>query len=283
MKFHVVMASHNRCATTLKAIGSLTAAADFAGTELAITLYDDASSDNTRSLVKTRFPDVGLIEGSGSAFWAQAMHQAEHRVLGQILPAGSASNDYIVWYNDDVILDHDALVRIAAVTKSHRDSIVVCAVRDPTTHLTTYSGFTRLGHHPLRLGLVEPGTAVQSLDTFNGNLVFVPIDVARALSGIDGSYAHALADIDYGYRANKAGYSVLLAPGTYGTCPRNPIKKWSGAVNEWRSFTGVKGGGHAPSLRKILRLGAPRTYPFYFGATYAIWWLRALRRSLIRK
>lgn len=283
MKFHVIMASYNRCNTTLRAIESLKTAAGLAKVDLAVTLYDDASTDNTRTLVSMQFPEVAIIPGTGSAFWAHSMYQAEQRILNRTSSSVLADNEYVVWFNDDVDLDPDAFVRLAGVVSTHHTSVIVCGMRDPISRQTTYSGFHRLGRHPLRLGLVEPGPTVRPVDTFNGNLVLVPMNIAISLESIDGEYAHAFADIDYGYRAKAAGVSVLLAPGTYGTCPRNPGRKWSGVREEWRSFTGVKGGGHPGSIRKILRVGAPRTYPFYFCAIYLLWWLRSMRKLIIRR
>jgi GT2 family glycosyltransferase len=276
MKFHVIMASHNRRETTLRAISSVASAGKTALLDVDVTLFDDGSTDETARSVLQRFPDVTVISGTGSSFWANSMYRAEERVLSQV--GGSICvNDYIVWFNDDVVLDNDAFGRLLATTRNHPESILVAAMRDPEHLQTTYSGFSRRGRHPLRLSLVEPGHDVIPIDTFNGNLVLVPMPVALKIGSIDGEYAHALADIDYGYRAKIAEVPVLLAPGTYGTCARNTPLPRRNVKEEWKTFTGVKGGGHPASLMKILRIGAPRTFPIYFVATYILWWMRALR------
>lgn len=282
MKFHVIMASHNRRETTLRAISSVAAAGKTAMLDVDVTLFDDGSTDGTGSSVLERFPDVTVISGTGSSYWANSMHQAEERVLRQFRES-VCLNDYMVWFNDDVVLDNDAFGRLLATARKHPQSILVAAMRDPEHLHTTYSGFSRRGHHPLRLSLVEPGHDVIPVDTFNGNLVLVPMPVAMMLGSIDGEYAHALADIDYGYRAKLAEVEILLAPGTYGNCPRNSPRPWLNTKEEWKTFTGVKGGGHPASLMKILRIGAPRTFPIYFVATYFLWWMRAFRTRINRR
>lgn len=282
MRLHVAMASHNRRDITLESIGSLKHAARMADLGVSITLYDDASTDQTPEAVQLNFPDVTIIRGTGSSFWAHGMYQAERHILSEARDSDFNRDEYVVWYNDDVRLDSTAFIRLASHLTKHRGSIFVCAMRDPLTGKTTYSGFDRTGPHPLRLSLVEPGPWIRSVDTFNGNFVVVPMEVALRLGSIDGEYAHALADIDYGYRAGAAGVPVLLAPGTYGSCSRNPVRKSAGIRRDWKDFVGVKGSGHPDSLRRILRLGAPRTYIFYFGATYALWWVRAFRRIIFR-
>lgn len=282
MKISVIAACYNRRETTLKALSALQAAASFADIDLEVTLYDDASSDGTSSSVKAHFPSVNVIAGTGTAFWAKSMQLLEQRVLlGCSGPAMAGRTEYILWLNDDVVLDRDAFYRLSPLVDAHPGSILICAVRDPTSLDVTYSGFRRIGRHPLRLELVEPGDDVQPVDTFNGNLVLIPVDVAKTLGGIDGEYSHALADIDYGYRATRAGVPLFLVPGTFGSCPRNPQKPWSGVGAEWKKFIGVKGGGHPSSLRRILKVGTPWSYPFYFLATYLIWWLRALKRGAL--
>jgi GT2 family glycosyltransferase len=282
MRLHTIVASHNRRQTTLNSLTSLFAASYSASVETHVTLFDDGSKDQTANSVLELFPNVTVIPGSGSAFWANSMHQAEKHVLDGEENRIDDSQDYIVWLNDDVVLDIDALSRAMRTLQSHPGAIVACAMRDPESLQTTYSGFRREGHHPLRLSIVEPGTDVRQIDTFNGNLVLVPVQIARKLGPIDGEYAHALADIDYGYRANLAGIPVLLAAGTFGTCPRNPPPPVMSLKYNWKSFVGVKGGGHPKSLLKILRLGAPRSFPLFFGATYVLWWVRALRTEIRR-
>lgn len=280
MKLHVIVASHNRSSTTIQSFHSLFAASKEADVNMTVTLFDDGSTDGTADSISRIFPDVHVIRGDGSSFWAQSMHQAEQHVLRTFGSEPTSDDDYILWLNDDVVLDDDALVRALETARSHSGSIIACAMRDADGLRTTYSGFNRPGLHPLRLALVEPLNTAQPIDTFNGNLVLVPFGVARKLGAIDGGYAHALADIDYGYRARQAGIAVTLAPGTYGACPRNPASSEQSIRRSWASFTGVKGGGHPQSLLKILRLGTPRLWPFFIAVTYFLWWLRALARSV---
>ncbi|MGN8132653.1 glycosyltransferase family 2 protein [Paenarthrobacter sp. 22069] len=285
MKIFVITACHNRRDTTLKSLSALTMAARFADVDLRITLYDDASSDGTSTSVKEEFPSVDIIAGTGTAFWAKSMQEAERHVLFDRSGHATAEDrEYILWLNDDVVLDRDAFCRLTSFSDARPDSIIIGAVRDPSSHEVTYSGFRRIGRHPLRLKLIKPGPDVLPVDTFNGNLVLIPSHIARTLGGIDGEYGHALADIDYGYRAGLLGVPVLLVPGTYGFCPRNPQKPWLGIKAEWKEFIGVKGGGHPASLRKILKVGAPLSHPVYFLGTYIIWWFRAFKQlALSRK
>src|SRR5690606_12086568 len=91
------------------------------------------------------------------------------------------------------------------------------------TGVHTYGGRTRLSRlRRTRFSLVPPADHPQEVETFNGNVVLVPRAVATRIGHVDPAYRHSWADEDYGLRARAAGMSVWQAPGTVGTCARNP-------------------------------------------------------------
>lgn len=275
MTLQVILAVHDRRELSVRAVRSMAASAARAGVDVRFTVFDDGSTDGTaEALTATGLP-ITVLPGDGSAYWAASMARAEAAVL----PV-AAAGDWIVWLNDDVEVDPGAVA--AAMGAGDGRTVLVGAMRDPDTGAVTYGGLRRRGIHPLRFDFVPPREVPLPVDTFNGNLVFVPIDAARALGGIDGGFAHALADFDYGWRATRAGIPVVLLPGTLGACARNPVVPWRGVGVEWRAFRGIKGGGHPGSLRRILRRNAPLTWPLFYAGGVVLWWFRALRRGVRR-
>lgn len=276
-RLHVIMACHNRCKLTVRAASAAARAAGNAGSALTITVYDDGSTDKTANALRELGLGIDIVHGDGSAYWARSMSAAEARVLAR---TDVSDDDLLVWLNDDVLLDEDAFQNVVETHNAHPGAVIVGAMRDPTTGFTTYSGLKRAGIHPLRFAIVTPTHEPEPVETFNGNLVAVPVRVARVLGGIDGKFSHALADIDYGLRCGRLHVPVLLQGGTHGACPRNPIPPVSSIWQEWKRFTGVKGGGHFSSLRRIMRKSNPRTWWVWIGATYVRWWLNAPVRSI---
>lgn len=275
---HVILACYNRRELTVRALRSLTEAASRGGLELDVTVFDDGSTDGTDVAVHELLPEATVLYGDGDAFWASSMAQAERAVLSK---PGVRDSDVVLWLNDDVVLDADAIERMVWHLSAYPDAILVGATRDPVTGEMTYSGMKRAGCHPLRFAPLEPGSGIVAIDTFNGNIVAVPVTVARRLGGIDGEYSHALADIDYGLRCRQLGVEVLLMPGTLGVCPRNPDMPLRPVRVSWRRFTGPKGGGNFGSLTRYLRKAAPRTWYAWTAATYGVWWARALRQVVL--
>lgn len=279
MKLSVIMACHNRRELTIQSIKSAQSAAAFAGADISFTLFDDGSTDGTSAAVSGLHIPVRILTGDGFAYWARGMALAEATVIEDL---SERNDEFIVWLNDDVILDQDVFSSLSNTIESFPDAVIVGAMRDPNTGETTYSGMRKAGLHPLRFDMVAPSAMPQNIEVFNGNLVVVPIAIARAIGGIDGGFSHALADIDYGLRCGRAEVPVFLAPSTYGTCTRNVPSQPGRIRDDWATFVGAKGGGNYSSLRRILRKSHPLSWPIVIAATYSLWWARRLSILLRR-
>jgi len=270
-----LLAAHNRRDTTVRAVRQLAASANHAGLRVGVVAVDDGSIDGTGDALRgMRDIDVTVVDGDGNWYWARSMATAESLAMSR---ADSHSKGWLLWLNDDTTLDIDAIERLIEASRSAPDRIIVGTTRDPDTSVSTYGGLVRSGPHPLAYALVEPPeTGTREIASFNGNIVLVPLSVAARLGGIDGAYGHAAADIDYGFRAAAAGTPALLPTGTFGTCARNAAPPQERSLVAWRRFVSVKGGGHPGSSARFLKKAAPVAWPFWFLATYGLWWLRRI-------
>lgn len=280
MRLVVLIACHNRRELTISCIRSAKKAADHAKADISFIVFDDGSSDGTTEAVSALSVDAEILHGNGSAFWAKSMALAEAEALKKL---SGRDHEFVLWLNDDVNLDRDAFSLLASVAEEAPCSVIVGPMRDPVSFETTYSGMRSAGFHPLRFEMVAPSGVVQQVETFNGNLVMVPVLVAKKIGGIDGGFSHALADIDYGLRLGRAGVPVVLAPRTLGTCRRNEIRKRGNIRADWKAFIGPKGGGNYASLKRILRKSHRRSWACFITATYSLWWVRRVLSSASRK
>jgi GT2 family glycosyltransferase/glycosyltransferase involved in cell wall biosynthesis len=215
-----LLTCHNRREHTLACLGSLRANAN-PGITVDVHLVDDASNDGTAEAVAAAYPDVEISRGTGDLFWGGGMRLAFTRAV-------PARPDYLLWLNDDVVLDHDALERLlvtyATLCAGRQPlSVVVGSTRDPQTGATTYGGVRRTSRlRRMAFALVAPTDTPQSCDTMNGNVVLIPRSVYSVMGNIDERFTHAMGDLDYGLRARSSGCQVFLAPGYVGTCSANP-------------------------------------------------------------
>ena len=216
----VIATSFNRRRQTLAALGSVFAQELPEGHELEVFLVDDASTDGTGEAVRTQFPQVHLIRGTGSLFWCGGMRTAWSEAF-------KGDFDYYLWINDDIVLEADALYRLVGVaetlgTRGLQDTIVVGSTYDLATGLHTYGGVVHSSRiHPLKFKLLAPSDTIESCHTMNGNCVLVTRATAQKLGGFSPAFTHSTGDYDYGLRARAAGCTIWLIPGYVGTCSRN--------------------------------------------------------------
>ncbi|MDT0677693.1 glycosyltransferase family 2 protein [Autumnicola musiva] len=219
MKIAVLLTSFNRRNKTLGCLKSLkNQLLDDAVLEIFLT--DDNSSDGTAKAVKEKFPDVHVLNGTGSLFWAGGMRHTWKRALG-------SNPDYFLLVNDDTILADDAVKRLIACAMS-LDKPVICvgSTSDAKSGEISYGGRKLKDKIGPRSYLVYSNKEVVECDLGNANIMLVPAPIVQRIGILSKEFTHGIADYDYTLRAKKAGYSVVVAPGILGYCTDDHGKNW---------------------------------------------------------
>jgi len=258
LRVAVLMACHNRKCKTIQCLESLYAAKP-SNWDLKIYLVDDGSTDETSEAVQRFDPAIQIIKGNGSWYWAHSMYQAEMSI--------NAPFDAIMWLNDDIKLNLDSLDRINNQLKSNLGSIFICQFHSSTTNDLTYGGYVKYDKHPFRFKLIHAQDELMTADTFNGNLVFIPSIASKIVGPIDGEFAHAYADIDYGLRAKRLGVEMLIIPGFAGTCDINPEGDSKSLADALDSLLSTKRSPIKSQIRFLKRHGS-FNWPIYLIAPF---------------
>lgn len=240
----VLMTAHNRAELTEACLRSLS----LQTVPVAhVLLIDDGSSDDTSERAEAAYPGVLIHRGAGDLYWAGGMRKAYGLVeLSRF--------DFVLWLNDDVELDADAVEQLIstyeAVSESRNEPIVVGTLLDRSSDSIAYSGVRQgRGLHRLRFAHIEPQGRPQPADTMNGNVVLIPWTVTEEVGGFDPNFTHGMADYDYGLRAKKLGHEVWIAAKPIGRCASNrgsgaAMAKGSTPWKRLRSLLSVKGLPH---------------------------------------
>jgi len=230
-KVVVLMACHNRARHTAMFFDSFLAS-NTTNFIFEFIVCDDGSTDGTSKILEYLPLSIKVVEGTGNLFWAKSMALAEASI--------ESYPDGVLWVNDDLILFQDAFQTLLNGMLTHPNTVLIGQVRDQDSEKIIYGGYKRLGRHPLKFQLALDSHAYQSVDTFNGNFVYIPTQIRLAVGPINSLYQHAYADIDYGYRVVKAGYPILTLPGIIGTGFEN-VPSWpKGLRAKLKQFTSVK-------------------------------------------
>lgn len=262
-KLVVLLACYNRRDLTLRCLRSLQDQHHCVHRDVEVVLVDDASTDGTAQAVAEEFPDVHIVRGDGTLFWARSMEVAE-RTARRLDPDG------VVWLNDDVELESDVIDRLWDTHRQFPEAIIVGATVDPASGERSYGGKYRIGRHPQRFSPAPLSLSPLPVDTFNGNVVLVPREIQERIGPIDGGFAQAYADEDYGLRARKIGIPTIQMAGIAGRCAANLTQSIQGmtAKERWKWLRSRKGMPVASQVIFLSRHGGPE-WPLYLVYQYA--------------
>lgn len=267
-----VLTCFNRKPMTLSCLRAVEASAHHAGVSLDLILVDDASTDGTAVAVRSAFPWVEVVEGSGTLFWNRGMHKGFELAMKR-------GADHFLWINDDTELLIDALERLLQQSSDlaraeGKPVVVVGATAERGADRISYGGRVAPSRlKPFNYQLVWSATEPLPCEAMEGNCVLIPREVAMQVGNLDPVFEHAMGDTDYGLRARRKGFKLFVSAGIVGHCSSNPA---SGTYFDsslpirarWRLMLGRKGLPVRSWLHFSKRHGGS-LWPLYFSWPYA--------------
>ena len=233
----IVIPTFNRRATLLSALKSVF---ELLPPDHFVVVVDSGSSDGTSAIVSKQFPQVVLLQGNSSMWWAAATN------LG-IRKAREMGCSYVLTYNDDNVATPGFFQALADAARLYPDSIIsaVCCYLD-RPGIVFFAGRMRAKHsdrfyyldHDVPLASLEKG--IREVDLLHGMCTLFPMTVFDTVGLFDESVFPSLfADDDLALRAAKVGYSLQVALEAVVLNDRtktgiNPYHRRLGPVDIWR-------------------------------------------------
>lgn len=200
----IVIPVHNRRPITLRCLELLR---QQVGAEFRVTVVDDGSSDGTSEAVRERFPDVDVLQGDGSLWWAGATNVGIRHVLQRSVVA-----PYILMLNDDVEFDSGYLASMGRSAVTHPGCLIgSLAVYGEDPGRVFWCGQAASYQHR-RYGYVRRDSLSGCVPAkmLPGRGMLVPTEVFNRIGFLDEkAFPQYAADFDFSLRARKAGYSLL--------------------------------------------------------------------------
>jgi GT2 family glycosyltransferase len=222
-KLAVLVTCYNRRDKTLPFLDSLISQPAFSRLHPDIYLMDDGSTDGTAAAVKDKYPQVNVVTGTGSLFWAGGMLAIWKHAIAQ------QPYDMFLLLNDDVLLFPDSLERLLNCYSGLSDNgtVLIGSTLSAVTHKISYGGHALYRPDHANYYLLKPDEQEPvSCQLANANIFLVDAKTVAKIGLFSDAYTHYLADFDYSITAHRAGLGVWVAPGYYGYCEDDHGVNW---------------------------------------------------------
>jgi GT2 family glycosyltransferase len=244
----VVIPVHNRRAITLHCLELLSKQMH---AEFRVTVVDDGSSDGTSEAIRDQFPQVDLLHGDGSLWWAGATNLGvKHALQRQTLAP------YTLLLNDDLTFDTDYLACMERCAAAHPGCLIgSLAVYNQDPGRVFWCG-QAASRRQCRYGYVRRDSLSGCVpaEKLPGRGMLVPREVFERVGLLDAqAFPQHACDFDFSLRARQAGYPLLCCCDTavvVMTTETGPgsVHRRDRVGDFFRAFWDIRSPNHIPTL-----------------------------------
>lgn len=227
---HVLIPVHNRLQLTIRCLLSLKKQINY--NNLNIIVIDDASTDGTKLSLKSKFPEVTVLNGDGSLFWGGAISYGVEHVIKI-----SKIKDWVLILNNDVELHSNTiLLLVNELNKRNRKAIAgaltididdrVSIIKSGTIVKNWFLNNTKHPYEGLKINELKILDPIE-VDFITGRCLLHPVEIFRVAGNYDSkTFNHYGGDDEFSMRIKRFGYLSLLCPSSIVFLKKNePIYK----------------------------------------------------------
>jgi len=196
---HVLLPVHNRREVTLGFVRCLAAQTYPA---IRLLLIDDGSTDDTGAAVRRAYPEVEVIRGTGSWWWAGCLQHGLDHLAASSLP----KSDILLFANDDITFAQDYVESAVRFLAERPGCMLLSRYRDPATGHIEESGVSA----DLRTLTFREARDPATINCLSTRGLFVRWGDARRIGGMRPFLLpHYWSDYEYTIRALRKGLRAV--------------------------------------------------------------------------
>jgi GT2 family glycosyltransferase len=174
-------------------------------------IVDHGSTDGTRDLLVSNFPEVTVLHGDPSMWWTGATNMGVRHALAE-------GTDAVLTLNNDTVPSETYIEELVRATRiAGPKSLVGSAAVDAATGQTVSTGecvnwLLEKAVSPAMAGVDGAPATIVPCERYPGRGLLVPACVFRAIGLYDeAAFPHYLADYDFSQRASATGFPIYCA------------------------------------------------------------------------
>lgn len=275
IRIAVLLACFNRKALTLNCLKNLYKAyAPYTEViQLSVYITDDGSTDGTKDAISDIYPEIHILDGTGSLYWAGGMRYSWSEAL---------KHDYDAYLllNDDTIVSCNIFEELKncheySLTKYNCKGIYIGSTHDADNKFS-YGGAVTKSNLFNTYRFLIPNGDIKICDLGNANIMLVTREVVNKIGILSEAYRHFLADYDYTLTARRNNIPVLITANYCGTCTRDKPDPYFSFIKlsyiERKKFLFHPTGLAFPDQVKYMK----KFYPFRLPFIYAAAWFKLI-------
>ena len=262
---YILIPVHNRIEKTIRCLESIYMQNE---NDIQIVVVDDGSTDGTKDGIQNKYPEITVLNGTGSLFWTGAV------VLGiEYVLKICNKEDYVLLMNNDVQVKNDTISKLVSFSNSHNRKVIVNALSvDSNDHDTIIKSGTKILSWALnRTKHVYHGASLKSLlsndvvevDLLTGRCLLHPVEIFNKIGNYNSDLLpHYGGDDEFTARVKLFGYKLYILPSAIVYLDQESVSHARG--NIFYTLFGTKSSSNIVNKWKFAR----SVVPFFAFPTY---------------
>jgi GT2 family glycosyltransferase len=187
----------------------------FKNNEIRIIVSDDASTDGTAEFIRTRYPEIIVLQGNGNLWWSGCMN------LGINYALQNLGSDFVLFWENDITPDNQYFENLQSIITHWQKGTLVCSkikIKSQPDKIFAMGGI--FNFHTGFKKLVGTGdfdgpeyNKIFEADWFCGQGILIHKSIFEKVGLLDEKiFPQYHGDSDFALRAKKAGFRNLIFP-----------------------------------------------------------------------